>query len=44
MSRYIGMTGRDAHRALEAQSENFWLTLWIRRRIAELERALEDAS
>jgi alkyl sulfatase BDS1-like metallo-beta-lactamase superfamily hydrolase len=35
---------RDAHRALETQSENFWLTSWIRRRIVELEQALEEAS
>jgi alkyl sulfatase BDS1-like metallo-beta-lactamase superfamily hydrolase len=35
---------RDAHRALEAQSDSFWLTSWIRRQLADLEHKLGESA
>ena len=35
-------TSLRAHQRLEAESENFWLTSWLRREIAELRAALEE--
>jgi hypothetical protein len=34
-------TNLRAHETLEAASENFWLTSWLRRRIQSLRSALE---
>jgi alkyl sulfatase BDS1-like metallo-beta-lactamase superfamily hydrolase len=34
-------TSLRAHETLEAASENFWLTSWLRRRIQSLRSALE---
>jgi hypothetical protein len=31
---------RDAHVALDAQSENFWLSSWLRRQAASFEEKL----
>jgi alkyl sulfatase BDS1-like metallo-beta-lactamase superfamily hydrolase len=36
--------GLAAHERLEAESENFWLTSWLRRQIATLRGALERGS
>ncbi len=35
---------RDAHRALEAESVNFWETSWLRKEIRRLESALEGTA
>jgi len=32
-----------AHERLEAQSENFWLTQWLRKQLADLRTTLEAA-
>jgi alkyl sulfatase BDS1-like metallo-beta-lactamase superfamily hydrolase len=32
-----------AHEKLEAESENFWLTQWLRKQLAELRSALDAA-
>jgi alkyl sulfatase BDS1-like metallo-beta-lactamase superfamily hydrolase len=33
-------TSRDAHATLDAESQNFWLSSWLRRQIAKLEAKL----